>query len=437
MSRVRRGFAAAVFCVALQILSPAAMAQADFPHLHGPYFGQPLPGRTAEIFAPGLISVTGRYEYALGFAPDGQRFLLTVQVGEEVYLVHSQVLDGVWTEPAQVSLASGARKDEMEAFFAPDGQRVFFAPYDEGMDVRIWQVPIDGDGWGEAAPLSGPIAEDPAFFPTCTADGTVYYTNLAARKVYRARQDETGQWQAEPAGLEFGGHAFVTPDGSTVLLDARAEDSLGKGDIYAAFATADGGWTRPVNLGAGINSEYGESCPGLSSDGRFLFFSRYDEEGGVSQIYWADAVVVAELRTEVLADESGIVERTVVDSIAWALTKDRPLLEGIIAHDEDYFSFHPEGLVGTHGYAEFERGFDLWLDDRFVATLTAVRDFRCHFSAAGDVAWFSAILDDCYTWDGQPGCWQDTRWTGVLEKRDGRWVIMQMHFSFAADGASE
>ena len=28
---------------------------------------------------------------------------------------------------------------------------------------------------------------------------------------------------------------------------------------------------------------------------------------------------------------------------------------------------------------------------------------------------------------------QDTRRTGVLEKRDGSWVIVQMHFSFAAD----
>jgi len=24
----------------------------------------------------------------------------------------------------------------------------------------------------------------------------------------------------------------------------------------------------------------------------------------------------------------------------------------------------------------------------------------------------------------------NVRWTGVLEKRDGRWLIMQMHFSY-------
>jgi hypothetical protein len=30
----------------------------------------------------------------------------------------------------------------------------------------------------------------------------------------------------------------------------------------------------------------------------------------------------------------------------------------------------------------------------------------------------------------------NTRWTGVLEKREGKWLIVQMHFSFASDAAS-
>ncbi len=137
------------------------------------------------------------------------------------------------------------------------------------------------------------------------------------------------------------------------------------------------------------------------------------------------------------ASELEIIEQTVRDSIGWALTKDRPLLESIIAHDEDYFSFHPHGLTPVHGYEEFLRGFDTWMDERFKATHFDVRNFRAHLSRSGDVAWFSAILDDCFEWEGRPGCWSDTRWTGVLEKSDGRWVIMQMHFSFAADRVAD
>jgi hypothetical protein len=420
-----------VSALLLPILVAAAVpvAEADgFPELTGPYFGQPPPGAEAEVFAPDLVSLEGRYEFAVSFAPGGERMLFTVQTAEESVLVlHSQVKDRRWTRPEPVSLAGGARRDEMEAFFAPDGTRVFFAPYDEGLDVRIWQARIDGDRWVDPAPLAGPVADAPAFFPTSASSGALYFTNIAERRFYRATETADGTWQTEALAIQPGGHIFVAPDESFALTDGRGEDSRGKGDIFVTFATPDGSWTKRVNLGGGVNSEHSESCPSLSADGEVLFFSRYDEPGEVAQIYWVDSGVIDRARQRLR------IEQVVHDSIAWAFTKDRARLEEIIAHDDDYFSFHPEGLEGVHGYAEFERGFDLWMDPRFEATRTEVRDFRCGLSRAGDVAWFSAILDDCFTWDGVPGCWDDTRWTGVLEQRDGRWQIVQMHFSFAAD----
>jgi hypothetical protein len=47
------------------------------------------------------------------------------------------------------------------------------------------------------------------------------------------------------------------------------------------------------------------------------------------------------------------------------------------------------------------------------------------------VDWFSCLLDDLNTFKGEPAEWRDARWTGVVEKRDGRWVIVMQHFSFA------
>lgn len=48
---------------------------------------------------------------------------------------------------------------------------------------------------------------------------------------------------------------------------------------------------------------------------------------------------------------------------------------------------------------------------------------------SGDVAWYSAILEDLGEWDGKPIVSKDIRWTGVLEKRERKWVIVQMHAS--------
>lgn len=132
------------------------------------------------------------------------------------------------------------------------------------------------------------------------------------------------------------------------------------------------------------------------------------------------------------AAEKAAIEQSIRASIAWALTKDRPLLERVIAHDPELFIFNPDS-TSVVGWEAFVKGFDFWMDPRFKATVFDLRDLRIRRSRGGDVAWFSGIVDDLAEWDGKPVGWKDTRWTGVLEKRDGRWAIVQMHFSFASD----
>ena len=57
-------------------------------------------------------------------------------------------------------------------------------------------------------------------------------------------------------------------------------------------------------------------------------------------------------------------------------------------------------------------------------------------SAKGDVAWFSARL--VLHWDtGTKKLLYAGRWTGVLEKRDGKWLFVQSHFSLPAEGQPE
>ncbi len=131
------------------------------------------------------------------------------------------------------------------------------------------------------------------------------------------------------------------------------------------------------------------------------------------------------------ADERTVVEAVIRNNIGWASTKDRALLESTMAQDERLFIVNPSGR-STIGWHEFTKAFAFWLDPRFVATHTELRDLRIDFSRAGDVAWWSCLLDDLATWEGRPIGWKDTRWTGVLEKRDGSWRITQMHFSFDA-----
>jgi ketosteroid isomerase-like protein len=135
--------------------------------------------------------------------------------------------------------------------------------------------------------------------------------------------------------------------------------------------------------------------------------------------------------------EKAVIAKIIRDSICWALTKDRALQESTMAHDEDLYIVWTSSSMEIAGWNNYVKLFDTWMDPKFKATVTEIRNLRVNLSRSGDVAWYSATLDDLGEWDGKPTGARDIRWTGVLEKRGGKWVIVQMHGSVATDKKPE
>jgi hypothetical protein len=134
------------------------------------------------------------------------------------------------------------------------------------------------------------------------------------------------------------------------------------------------------------------------------------------------------------ANEKAVIEQVIKDSIEWALTKDVQMQKDTMAHDEDLLIIWTGSMHITRGWKKHEKSFAEWLDPRFLAVRTEVRDLEVHISRSGDVAWYFADLDDVVSWEGKASKFgEGLRWTGVLEKRGGRWVIVQMHASLPAD----
>lgn len=124
------------------------------------------------------------------------------------------------------------------------------------------------------------------------------------------------------------------------------------------------------------------------------------------------------------------ISHTISTSIGWALTKDTTASFACFVQDTTFFIFHPDSASTIRGWDQFKELSGIWLDPRFEATDYKIKELRINLSADGQVAWFSCFLDDHALWDGKRIGWDNARWTGVLEKRDGRWLIAQMHFSF-------
>lgn len=137
-----------------------------------------------------------------------------------------------------------------------------------------------------------------------------------------------------------------------------------------------------------------------------------------------------------ISAEKAEISKVIHSSIGWAATKDKELVYGCFADDPELFWFSPRDDGTIHGYKAFvdlTEGF--FMKDDFKAVRYEIRELGIYLSRSGEVAWYHARLDDYNEWKGQPANWEDVRWTGVLEKRDGRWVIVQMHFSDATDKA--
>ena len=132
-----------------------------------------------------------------------------------------------------------------------------------------------------------------------------------------------------------------------------------------------------------------------------------------------------------IQNEKKLVEKVIHGSISWAKNKDINLLYSIIANDTSFLEIHPDEKV-VRGFEDFKKAEKFWMNPDFKAIRYEIKDLSINFSNSGDVAWFFCMLDDINEWKGQPANWENTRWTGVLEKRDGRWVIVQQHFSFAS-----
>lgn len=140
------------------------------------------------------------------------------------------------------------------------------------------------------------------------------------------------------------------------------------------------------------------------------------------------------LTKEEIETEKALVEEKINDCIKWPFPEkniDRFL--NSIVQDSSLFVFHPDSRATIDGFDAYKPMIDVFISDDLKAIKTEIKNLKINLSESGTVAWFSTLLDDIGEWKGEPYRWENSRWTGVLEKRNGEWVIVQMHFSLPSD----
>lgn len=114
-------------------------------------------------------------------------------------------------------------------------------------------------------------------------------------------------------------------------------------------------------------------------------------------------------------------------------SEDMAAFDRVFAHDADAVSFGTDAAERFVGYDALRKSVEEQFAS-FEGSKLAVRDEVVKASRGGDAAWFSEVVD----WDtkagGQPVSLKGCRFTGVLEKRDGAWKVVQFHASMPVQG---
>ncbi|MBW1298996.1 hypothetical protein [Aquimarina litoralis] len=274
--------------------------------LENSFLGQKLPGITAEIFAPGIISLPGRYEHGISFSPDLTEIYFSANKKDEDPSIYFSKLKGsTWTNPKKTNFTKGKKIGEMHPFISYNGKKIHFAAHDSFTaphhkeTVKTWYAERVGDSWSDSKELDSPINDDFVFYSNEAKNGDLFYTNVSKRKMYYAPKKNGKFSEVHELGIDFGFHGFISPSQDYIVVNARnKEDPQRKSDIYIYFKEKNGQWSKPINLGPNVNSNFSETCPSITPDGKYLFFSRYNEVGELSNFYWVSTQVIENLRNK-------------------------------------------------------------------------------------------------------------------------------------------
>lgn len=209
--------------------------------------------------------------------------------------------------PENLGSAVNSAYSELNPVISPDGRTLYFGRKNhpsnrygvKGSETisgsqDIWFSEKVGDTWSSARRLSEVLNRDQYnTILSISPDGqTILLKGAYVNGTYETRgfsisNKTTGGWSV-PVKIDIPGYeqlskgkneyGYLTMDGKALILAFARKKNSEDDDLYVSFYE-DGRWSRPMDLGEGINTKYSETTPFLSADGKTLYFSS-DRPGG-------------------------------------------------------------------------------------------------------------------------------------------------------------
>jgi Tol biopolymer transport system component len=261
------------------------------------YPGKGQPGAVAKladssrIFGENVVS-TGDFEFNASFTPDGNTLYFSRATANFGYIViyRSTRRNANWCTPAPVSF-TGVYRDT-DPFVSADGKRLYFSsdrpahgePFKD-YEYHLFVVALTGNtvvSEPALVDLPLPAGVKPSYC-SFARNGNIYFFSVDSAgdaDIYRCVMKDGAYMAPERLGFNksqfFDFDAVIDPDERFIIFTSTNRKGYGSGDLWVSFKK-DNAWSEPLNLGAKINTKGNDNAPGLSPDGKTLYFSSFRE----------------------------------------------------------------------------------------------------------------------------------------------------------------
>jgi outer membrane protein OmpA-like peptidoglycan-associated protein len=203
-----------------------------------------------------------------------------------------------WSQAVGIGSPINTESNDASIGISPDGQTILIYKDDNG-DGNIYSTTLKGDVWGAPVKLNENINskywEPSASF---SSDGnTLYFVSnrpggFGGRDLYISKKTANGDWtkavnMGSTINTPYDEDApFMHADGVTFSFSSNGHNTMGGFDIFTSILSNDSVWSETMNVGYPINTTDDDVFYVISPDGLKAYFSSFREGGlGEKDIY--------------------------------------------------------------------------------------------------------------------------------------------------------
>jgi OmpA-OmpF porin, OOP family len=258
-------------------------------------FSQKNKSKDSKFQLRALSDTVNRFvmQYFPVLTADEQLLIFTRRTGfndmhDEDLVVCSKDENGRWSAPSSISPVINTEMNEGTCTISADGRKLIFtscAGRDNFGSCDLYESIRIGDNWSAPKNL-GPLVNTSAWEsqPSLSADGrTLYFisdrrSGLGQRDIWVTNLDDNEKWTkavnpGKPINSEFNEMSpFIHVNNRTLYFATNALQGFGGYDIFYSEKDSTG-WTAPVNIGSPINNHDDQYSLFITANGKKGYYS--------------------------------------------------------------------------------------------------------------------------------------------------------------------